>query len=378
MTFTPTQTELMQNMANIFAVGAQAADQNTTLANYLEKVPYIPQTVSEEVEFTPQPLLGTTSAVIEQLIQPIALQGPTLRGNGAQVNRYPKRNDRQVQTPYKKFTSFIEPLDILNIRAPGTLAALTSAVKVDYILRANRYNMMLWFEWLKVGALTGGPRYSTLDAKSPYQDVNLYTLLGEAQQTQEFTLASAGTYVFEDILPQLRDKVLKALGLTETDGIDLFVTEKFMTALMKNAQFRDSYLKFRPFVETKPITVEGGYGAKAFGRRLDLTEVMKMRIIEYVDPQGWGILPDSGTYGTGVAVPMGVPGLLVNYIAPVNLNTNSAVAPQGTVDGLEYVMNIWTEPNNEGMTVDIHSSTLPACTRPGSLPILYGNTALSP
>ncbi len=321
---------------NLFSADAW---ENAVLAAAIENLPIQYGRVIQSGLFRVEGI-DTTVALIEEYAGTLAALPHKVRGEAATKNRRGSRTLRSFDVPHIPVEDTVQPGDIQNVRAFGSMSGETLLAKQAKILQQMRNKIDISREVMAVHALAG----LVVDPTVPGSPVkSLHTEFGETETVQDFVLDNSATIVADKchILLDSMDDAMKNWAFNE---VVAYCSPEFFRAFISHASVLDAY----KYHTANVLDADRRKGFPFCG----------IRWIQYHGSVGGNRLIEQNA---ARVFPVGAPDMFSELQAPAN-NVNDANKPG-------KVFNVTTETLKHSGAVEIRveSNPLMLCKRPKAL-----------
>jgi hypothetical protein len=320
-----------------------------SLTKAINHVEYIPGRIGQLGIFDEQGI-ATTVVLIEEEYGTIRLIPTSPRGGVPEPVSRDRRKVRSFVVPHIPVVQQVLADEVQNVKAFG-IADEAQASKagvqqvVDKKLMLSAGDLDATLEFMRCRALQG----IILDADGATTLFNLFTEFGVSQQTQAMALTTGTTNVLRKIREAQRMSI-SALKQAIFTGWRALCGDAFFDELIGHAKVEDKYLNSADNRILRDSDL--AYGAISFGN------------VIWENYRNGAVLNSGGSAQSYVAtddaylLPMGSPGLFVNYFAPADyIDTVNTI-------GLPRYTRSEMLPMGKGMKMESQSNPLPLCTRP--------------
>lgn len=332
----------MYGMTNVFE---QDAFSVATLTDAINRFPFLPGQVGRLGIFA-EKSVPTTKVAIEERNGVLYLVPNTLRGAPPTRNPgAPPRTLRSFDCTHLVIQDRVQADDaVQNVREFGTVGDLkTTATEVNERLATMSNSLDATLEHLRIGAIKG----LILDADGTTTIYNLFDEFGVAAPDEvDFDLDNANPA--EGSIRRTCARVVRtiagALGGMPFEGVHAFCGDAFFDDLVNHPETRETFLN-----QAAAAELRSGY---AFGR-------FSFGGITFENYRGRIGATDFVHTDAVHFLPVGVPGLFVNYFAPADY-VEAANTP-----GLPKYAKVSPDPQfQKWVDLEAQSNPLPICTRP--------------
>jgi hypothetical protein len=311
----------------------------SSLTAAINDAPFAPSRISELGLFE-EDGIQTTTAQIEKDGDTLALVESKERGSPGQIVVGSKRQMITFSAVHLPQTATILADTIQGVRAFGTQSEVQ--VMQDVVNRRllkMRRQLDATHEWQRVGALKG----LILDADGETVIVDILSAFGITQTV--VPMAMSATADLRDPILDLQETIEDKLGNTVSTGVQVMCGREFWRALITHASIKDTYLN------TVQAAALRGDPRDSFDFGGATWERYRGRM------NGVGFIADD----EALAVPLGVPELLITRFAPADyMETVNTI-------GLPYYAKQEIMPFGKGVALEAQSNPLHLPTRPGAI-----------
>lgn len=316
----------------------------SSLSTAIETLPYQQRTIQRLGIFRPVPIT-TDKPALEMREGQVYLIPTAARGAQNRVSQQPTRTLKAYQVPHYPLDDALYADDVLGVREFGTaLGRKTVAALLAEKLQTLRNSHEVTNEYQLLGAVKG----TVVDADGASVIYDWFNEFGVVQDIVGFDTAHISGVINQDIKAQC----LEVLGLTE----QALNGAPFSGVISICGKDFYNYMSLHPQVKEALTTANDHTWVKGLNRRG--FRVFDIDWIPYAGSvNGTPFVADDECH----FIPLGVPDLFLEWIAPGNF-----LEAMGRV-GQRYYVKTKLRDYNTG--IDIHSqhNTLPICTRPKAL-----------
>lgn len=311
------------------------------LTEAVNKVPHTPQQCTSLGLFEDRQVDSDLIA-IEEKDGVIEILPETTRQGVSQQITDEKATLRPFRIPAFKQSRTLNADEVFRVREFGSEDRMrTIEAKRDEELARMRRNHDVTKEWRFIGALRG----QILDSDGTTVKLNLFTEFGVSQETEvDFDLPTAGSGAIMEACSGIVRKIRTNLGAAPATGVHAFCSPEFWDALVKNAEVRDSYLRWRDgeFLRTGQV-----FGSFSWGG------------IDWEEYRGSVGATQFIPADKAIFFPKGVPGLYLQHWAPAPW-----IETVGT-RGMPIYAKAAIDPKFQAyIEIETQSHGLPVVTRP--------------
>lgn len=315
-----------------------------SMSQAFSKIPYVPGRISELGLFGNPESISTTEVAIEKYEETLAIVPTTPRGGPGIQNTKGVRSVRNLRVPHYQIDDAVMADEVQNIRAFGSMTELDS-VQAEINRRQRRMANLLdaTVEWQRMGALKGLIYDVRPDGTTEIM-YNLYTEMGETQETFSLGLANASTEVINsvtDIAKFMEDE----LGMFSYQRIHALVGYDLWKTLITHPKVVEPY---KNFMRTQGDIMIADYRYRGFMLGNMTFEVYRGRV------SGQDFIASN----EGVAFPLGVNNLFQSAFAPADY-TDTVNTP-----GLPRYAFQYPRDDKKGVNFQFQTNYLAWCTRP--------------
>jgi hypothetical protein len=328
---------------NIFTQDAFGVVEMTEAIN---KMAYVPGQVGRLGLFKEKGI-ATTSAALEEKNGVLYLVPTSLRGGPGTQNQTGKRKMRDFRIPHLATNDRVLADEVQNVRDFGTSGQLqTVQAVVNDRLETMTQSLDATLEHLRVGAVKG----LILDSDGSTVLYDLFVEFGVAQENEvDFDLdnANPASGVVRKTCAKVIRLISKNLGALPFAGVHAFCGDAFFDDLIAHPETREIFLG-----QAESTELRGGYAFGKFNFGGITFENYRGAVggVDYVDADKCHF------------VPVGVPGLFVNYYAPADY-----IEACNTPGLPRYAKTAPDAGFNKFVDLEAQSNPLPLCTRPNVL-----------
>lgn len=324
-------------MVNVFGTDTFGL---VSLTNALLKLPFKPTRIGDMGLFAEQGTRNNT-IVLEERSGTLSLLPTMARGGPSTLRSSSKRVARSFAIPHIPLDDNILAEAVQDVRAFGSESAEASVAQtVNDHLQEMKDDHAVTLEHLRIGAIKG----VILDADGVKVLFDLFAEFNITETAVDFVLGTAGTSIREKILVVAR-AVEVALGAGQYDHIHAFCGQEFFDKLIKHADVKAAYDRFKDgeFFRTDP--------RKGFAFAGVTFEEYRGTV------SGVPFIPT----GDARFFPVGVPRLFKTHFGPADF--------METVNTVGKPMYAKQEklPLNRGILLHTQQNPLPMCHIPGVL-----------
>jgi hypothetical protein len=325
-------------MANIGIMNDDAFNVSSLTAA-INDAPFAPSRITDLGLFE-EDGIQTTTAEVEKDGETLQLVASKQRGAPGQVVVGSKRQMLTFSAVHLPQTAYISADSIQGVRAFGQQTELQ--VMTDVVnrrLAKMRRQLDATHEWQRVGALNG----KILDADGLTVLVDIFAVFGIAQTV--IPMAMDTTVDLRDPVLDMLEAMEDRLGNTVSTGVEVLCGRNFWRNLIKHDSIKETYLN------TVQAAALRGDPRDSFDFAGATWERYRGRM------NGVGFIDDD----EAIAVPLGVPELLITRFAPADyMETVNTL-------GLPYYAKQEIMPFAKGVEIEAQSNPIHLPTRPGAI-----------
>lgn len=306
----------------------------TSLTAAIQNVPYVPGRLEQLGLFSPAEGLISTTAIIEQHDDVLALVPVSQRGAPGKPQQHGSRKVHAFTVPHLKPEDAILADEVLGVRAFGTESEVETVAKV---VAKRLQNMRTNIEYTKESHRMLALKGLTVDAAG--NQVSLFTVFGVTQDTIGFDLDNASTVVRQKSL-SLIESIEDSLGGLSFSGIRVLCGKTFWSKLIEHKSVKEAYLAAAQLARLTGDPRMSFEFAGIVWERYRGTSAVK--------------IADNEAY----AVPEGVQDLFIARNAPADY-----IETVGTLGQPMYAKQ-WQMEAGRGIKMEAQANPLHLCTRP--------------
>jgi hypothetical protein len=300
----------------------------TALIEAIAKQPYIPQQTAEL--FETRSLAGTKLALEEQPAQGGSAITESSRGTASKTVMLNRRKVHTFDTKHYRADGSVYADEVLNMRGAGSNAAGELVTqRRDAVLQFLRNDLDFTLEALRLNTLL-----------SPTNT------MGTQQATQVIAFQTTTTATRQEIFNKIFKPLETALAGVQFTGVNLYCADDFWAQVVENKAIKDTYL----------------LSMQAQAIRGDARDGFSWGGINFIRYRGQGAT--AITSGKAIAVPLGVPNLLVQGFAPAD--TLDQVGA-GALGQPYYAQAYGIDDGNRGWHIEMQTNPVMVCTRPDAI-----------
>ena len=318
----------------------------TSLVHSINHQDHIPNRLGELGLFTMEPI-STTSVVIEEEYGTLTLVPVAPRGGVKEPVSRDRRKARSFVVPHIPESTQVMADEVQNVRAfaQGDMAsAERMAVEQvrDKKLQKALTQLEITIEYHRMGAIKG----QILDADGVTTLLDLFTEFGVTQNTLGFNLDDTTTKIVTAIR-QAQRLSQAALGNAPVMGWLAVCGDEFFDELVSHPKLEQFYLN-------QQAAQQLANGVSAYSRFV-------FGNVAWENYRGSVGGVDFITTSKAYLIPMGVPGLFLDYRAPADyMETVNTL-------GLPFYAKAELKKMNKGIDIEAQTNPLLLCTKPAAI-----------
>lgn len=324
------------------------------MSESMNLIPWEPKFLGQLLNWEADPIHTNVTAV-EHEFGHITLLETAARGSHRAVEHGDRRSVRRIAVPHIPQHSDLNADDILGVRATGSATVLeTMATKIAGRLKQHQRNHDVTLEMHRAGAISG-----KLREPDGTLILDMFDHFGITEQTVEFDWGSVVPGAQQLSCRAVVNLMEDTLAADVSSGIVGLCDDAWFALMLGNAEFRDSYDRWN----------NGAFFRDGAPLRNQLFTWNGISWYNYRGKIGARSFLDADGEVGGFCrfVPLGVPGLLKETMAPADyMETVNTL-------GKRFYASQERMPHNKGIKFESQSNVLYYCTRPSSL--IKGTTA---